>query len=1097
MTIVYVIAAVLLLVWGVATWFAANWLGLTGNAVWLFRIGLWLMGLAAAVLAVLLIKKKKSEPAGTGGLNDEVTALSNEANSRLASSQQVRGGGSRISDLPLILFLGEGGSTKTTAIVSSGLEPELIAGQVYQDNAILTTRSGNLWIGAGALFAEASGALLNDASAFQRFVYYLRARGVGQAFGKSQQAPRAVVVCVSAEALTQLDSGSITALARKMQGILGQVAQTLGSRLPVYVLVTKLDRVQFFPEYVRNMTREEANQVFGTTLPLVDLSQLGAYAENETRRIGAAFDTLFAGLAEKRLEYLRRENDAAVSPAVYEFPREFRRTRDNLVKFLVDLGRPSQLRASPFLRGFYFTGVRGVAGDGGRRVPQWVFLQNFFKQTLLEDRVARETSGANAQASSSHRIIGAVASLAALGFLGGATASFFNNRSVIGEARDASQALTAMRPAPGVAPTVEMLRQLERLRVPTEQVTGWERNGAPFWHRWGLYPGTALYDNVRASYCENFRRLLLSDTLTSVAGAMRVLPQTPGPNDSYEAPYSALKSHLLATSHPGKADAGNQAFLAQALSARWAATKNPGDEQLKLARAQFQFYAQERPGDYCPARPDSDGIRNARLYLMQFKLVDRAYRNILDAVGAHGKPVRFLDPAGAVVDRKEVPYAFTKTGFIEVQAAIRKAPDYFDREPWVMGDQKGSAPVQNDAEIVQALQGRYRDEFLSQWTEFLNAGQVTPYASLKDASTKLSRLTEAKTPLMELFCTISNHTAVENPDIVKAFQPIQSLAPPTCLQSGQFIADPNRAYMGKLVDLQIKIDQVAALPANSEYSLDMEAGAAKAAAKVTAQTANLMAKAQKLLEDPIINAEKFRPDPNAKPNAAGAGLCSELNPVLKKFPFRGAASEQIRPDDVNAVFNPQSGRLFAFVNEGLQDVVSNMGGHFAAKAGGKVTPSDAFLAFLNRGGDISKAFFATGGPKLTYTVRALPSPEIESFELTIDGKKMKGSGKGGDTAEFQWPGDGSGVQLSGKGKDIGNTSSSIPGSAALFMFLFKAADRNSGSTYEWDLKASTSIGRMGSSSAAKATLKLQIESKPVNVLRPGAMEMVCTGKVAR
>jgi type VI secretion system protein ImpL len=53
------------------------------------------------------------------------------------------------------------------------------------------------------------------------------------------------------------------------------------------------------------------------------------------------FESLFFCLAEARLDFLRRENDFAKTPNVYEFPREFRKLRDNLVRFLLDVGRPS------------------------------------------------------------------------------------------------------------------------------------------------------------------------------------------------------------------------------------------------------------------------------------------------------------------------------------------------------------------------------------------------------------------------------------------------------------------------------------------------------------------------------------------------------------------------------------------------------------------------------------------------------------------------------------------------------------------------------------------------------------------------------------
>src|SRR5207302_803220 len=63
---------------------------------------------------------------------------------------------------------------------------------------------------------------------------------------------------------------------------------------------------------------------------------------------------------QQRLRLLPRESEPTRIPGAYEFPREFRKVRNMLVQFLVDIGRPSQLRASPFLRGFYFSGVRAV-----------------------------------------------------------------------------------------------------------------------------------------------------------------------------------------------------------------------------------------------------------------------------------------------------------------------------------------------------------------------------------------------------------------------------------------------------------------------------------------------------------------------------------------------------------------------------------------------------------------------------------------------------------------------------------------------------------------------------------------------------------------
>ncbi len=98
----------------------------------------------------------------------------------------------------------------------------------------------------------------------------------------------------------------------------------------------------------------------------------GVYAEEETARLTAQLRSAvpFPGRGTGA-SFWRVRADGARLPAAYEFPREFGKIRPAAVQFLVDLCRPSQLTVGPFLRGFYFTGVRPVlineSGAGRRR----------------------------------------------------------------------------------------------------------------------------------------------------------------------------------------------------------------------------------------------------------------------------------------------------------------------------------------------------------------------------------------------------------------------------------------------------------------------------------------------------------------------------------------------------------------------------------------------------------------------------------------------------------------------------------------------------------------------------------------------------------
>jgi type VI secretion system protein ImpL len=247
--------------------------------------------------------------------------------------------------------------------------------------------------------------------------------------------------------------------------------------------------VAFFEDSVRNLSNQEAGQVLGATLPMAQPGAAGIYAEVETRRLSAAFDGLFYALADRRIVFLPRENDPQKVPTAYEFPREFRKLRNGLVQFLVDVCRPSQLRASPFLRGFYFSGVRPVvvhdtpveaprpsaqrspfeaaggatgifrtgfpapaagaplaqtgvpSGPGGRKVPQWIFLGHLFSDLILRDENALGASGSSTKTSMLHRVLLVSAAALCLLFAIGFTVSFFGNRALETQVLDAARAI--------------------------------------------------------------------------------------------------------------------------------------------------------------------------------------------------------------------------------------------------------------------------------------------------------------------------------------------------------------------------------------------------------------------------------------------------------------------------------------------------------------------------------------------------------------------------------------------------------------------------------------------------------------------------------
>jgi type VI secretion system protein ImpL len=1112
-TLKYWLAASALIIWLVLSWFVASWLHLQGNSAWILRIVLALIGIAAFITIVWWFSVQEKERAaemaqGAGGGAAEIDILIREAESRLQASRLGRN--ARIGNLPALFVVGESGSAKTSVVMHSGLEPELLAGHTGQERISIPTRAANLWFARQFILAEAGGPLLSEPARWAKFVKRLAPGRLHSVFGKGTQAPRAALVCIDCESFMKPGAAeAMGASSDRLRTRLREISQFLGISLPVYVLFTRADRLQFFQDYVRNLTNEEAIQVMGATLPMISYAG-EVYAEQETARVSAAFDNLIYSLAEKRLEYLPREYDASKRPPIYEFPREFRKLRPMLVQLLVDLCRPSQLRTGPFLRGFYFTGVRPVvistpaptlvkeeplthpAADEGalratgifdirkaaaqaarpsvaveagesRRVAQWTFLPHLFNDVLLKDTSALTASASSTKTSLWRRVLLASAIGLLLIFIVGFIVSFVENRDLESQVVNAAQGISNVQLTPQQLPSLDALSRLETLRQSVETLARYQQEGAPFGMRWGLYAGDALYPDVRKIYFQHFRKLLFAQTQAALLQTLSALPATPGPNDQYGPAYDTLKAYLITTSNHDKS---TRLFLSPVLMKAWTAGRDIDPDRVQLAQKQFDFYSDQlKDANPFSSENDTLAVARARNYLSQFSGTERVYRFML-AEASKAKPSihfnrMFPGSAEVVIDGKEVEGAFTKAGWAFMQDAFKNLPKYFSGEEWVLGP--GTAQNIDTAKLAQDLQVRYQQDYIAQWRSFLKSANVVRYNSLADASQKLAKTSSNQSPLLALFCTAAQNTAVDQPDIAKAFQPVQVVVSPNC--QDQYIGPPNAPYVTGLGGIQACLDQVNNSPAEQKEAAKAQcmnpASTAQQAARQIGQgfkidqEAHVDETVQNLLLAPIAWVSAvLRPGP-----VSGAGLCAQMNPLTAKFPFNPGAAVDASPQELAAVFDPASGALSQFYNASLKNFLLPQGSEYVPNPASTQKVNPAFLSFFSRAMNLERALY-TGAPgqiQFKYALRPHPTESVGSLAMNIDGQTMTYGGGNAPFKQFTWPGaTAQGVRLTVKisgGSELGFPS--YDGTWGVFHF-FADADRwqQTGSTYniEWVLR---------------------------------------------
>jgi type VI secretion system protein ImpL len=1127
---IFVRALVVLILWLVLCWFIGSWLHLHGSNLWLLRIGLAVLGLAGFAGYLWLHRSHSSG----GSAHDEVDLLLQEANSRLQASGL--GSTASVTSLPAIFLLGDSGTAKTSTVLQSGLEPELLAGQVYQGDAVAPTRSLNLWFARQWLLIDPAGGLLADHASREGLLHKLAPLKLASVFGGGGAAPRAALVCIDCESfLAAGASAAMTARARGLRETLGEISHMLGIRLPVYVLFTKMDRLAHFFEYAANLTEEEAAQVFGVTLPMVEGSA-GVYAEREAKRLNEIFSNLAFSLSDHRPDFLAREHDPAKLPSIYEFPREFRKMRAVMVQFLVDLCRPSQLRTNPFLRGLYFTGVRPVTLSdaaptapspqpqhrpfdadatrvfvaGGqpvspeaarqtpnvRRVPQWVFLSHLFSDVILNDRSALGSSSSSVKLNVWRRVLWIT--VAALGLLLATawTVSFVGNRELKNAAVDAAQGAQSQNVTPDQLASADSLRRLEEVRQTLTTVSDYQRDGRPLRLGFGLYVGDQLYDPLYRIYFGLFRRLLLAQVQDNLVELL----SRPSATQDRGYVYNALKAYLITTSNPDKSTAG---FLPPVLETHWLKGRSVDPTRSALAEKQFLFYSEQLPlkNPYPNfATPDDTATQVSRAFLKQSATIEPLYQAILAKANSLTPTLVFnKDYPGSVdvvVNAYPVAGAFTKPGWAYMQKAVQNPKEYFNGEAWVLG--ADTYANLDPAKMQQDLQARYQGDFVKAWREFLRATRVVGYGSIPDAAAKLSKLSGNQSPLLSLLCVVSENTAVDAKTVSDLFQPPQQVVPAGCRQ--RLAAQSNAAYMDGLNKLLSSLQALITNPANDAFRNDALTNALSADTEVRQLARNFPvdkdgavdSTTQTLLEDPIKHVQALIAGvPKDEANGGAKTFCGQFRGLMAKYPFQPTSTTEATVQEVSEMFKPMDGALWKLYQDTMQKFLVRQGNEYVAKPGNpSATP--AFVAFFNRATVVSAAFFPANAqqPQLSFSVKVNPSEDVQAVTLSMGPQTLHYTGGTGAPQAFTWPGSGP-LEVKLRVKFAGGSEFDFPGSmgqwAAFHFFSHFEHWQSSGgtSTMDWTLRAGTDPVVVPKS-GRPATVGLVLDTGgAADVLKPG------------
>jgi len=806
----------------------------------LFRIGLSLIGLMAAATYAWYIRRREQEPQQVATATPSDSRGSGRVESRLRDAALALKDRhlKPLSRLPVLLVLGEPESGKTTTVVKSGMRPELLAGTDYSGSNVVPTESLNCWLVEGTIVVEPALAVQSVPSEWASLIKRVTLRRLSGAAG-----PLAVLVCFPANQLGG-SRDSVIAAARKLRDQLASLAQAAGRRIPIYVVFTKLDLLKSFTEYIARYTESEVDQLLGVPLPLPVDKARNMRSDRITNAVAARFDRLVAGLARTRIDLLQRQREMKVDSdpktlaAIYEFPRELKRIRDNTVQFLTELFIPRTTDFGSFLRGFYFCGARPILGSqpvmetsrpgtdlsatvivrsgsiegrptfsssfrgGSTSDRQWTFLSPIFNE-ILNDRQAAAISQSDIGMNVRQKVLLGIAGALLLLIFVGMTVSFVKNHELIANVRDSAQRVNA----PGGTRTVQ-LDALDSLSKDLQRLDGY-RNGAPWSLRWGLYAGNDARDRGQKVYFHWFDRLLMDEVRNGIHSSVASTLGTPGPSQFQDA-YNALKAYLMLTSQTSDRDTVDADFLAPYLLQRWVgAHSSSPDTERDLAKRQFEFFAARLESEVGLAKTrDEATVDRARNFLRAFGSGERLYQLMLDEAEKKAKE----GPSSSMQSRDlevlktphVVPAVYTKAAWKAMLDALAHPERFSTSEEWVLGGPSGKQISVSEAAVLRQT---YIDRYILEWQSFVKSAKIETFKDLPDAASKLRILSAGSSPLLQLLFTVSDNTSQESAIELKgAFQSVQSFMKET--SPTNYIGPANMQYMQDLFRLSTTVDRI-------------------------------------------------------------------------------------------------------------------------------------------------------------------------------------------------------------------------------------------------------------------------------------------------
>ncbi|MBI6634967.1 type VI secretion system membrane subunit TssM [Pseudomonas paralactis] len=598
---------------------------------------------------------------------------------------------------------------------------------------------------------------------------------------RSRRALNGVVLVIDIQALLAQCPEQRKAHANLLRTRLFELTRQLGTRLPVYVTLSKFDLLEGFEEFFARLSRSGREDLLGFTFSLDAVDDFDAWLAELTRQYQAFVDCL----CEQVFNSTREARTLDECDRLQALMHQMAGLRRALFGFLTEMLGSDRFTTPALVRGLYFSSVlqQGTlsnafikeAGQAYQLPPPPPEVKPaggttiYFAQQLFQRVIYPEAglAGDNIKvARSKRRLLIAGFSVASLGCLVtiGTWQFYFNiNRDKAANVLAKSQEFSERDIDAKVDPTGRnLLLPLDQIRDAV-LVYGDYRQAWPLLSDMGLYQGRAIGPTVDEAYLNLLSKRFLPAIASGVLDAINAAPA--GSNKQL----AALRVYRMLEERPNR----RAAIVEEWVAKQWQRAY-PGQGQLQADLMGHLGYALKYADADLPHYRER--ITQVQQQLRQLPMAERVYMSLKqDALERLHRPLDLRNEIGPAFDIVYRPLSTDQAGNglqLPPLLTAKGFKDYFEPgtegiielamiDQWVLGERQRLDYSAEDRNVLtQRIRALYSADYVDSWRRALNQFAVTDFDDLSHGVAVLEQVTGPAAPLRRLLETLRDNSVI-------------------------------------------------------------------------------------------------------------------------------------------------------------------------------------------------------------------------------------------------------------------------------------------------------------------------------------------------